>query len=199
MEDEPRFQNTALLWGCDDCMNPDPWFWVPSCWAFKWPSRIRHETWLKYLCIKSRPGEALQSYSKACFYPALFPMSALSWAAGIQMRPWKLPNRRCQILKYILFHLSEETKQNVSFISRYIFHLFLSLKGHMLYIYKKHSHLHKHSFQSPSNTAASLFTTHFFFNILLYQLILLWLVSFWNHFKLRNAFVPSYLTKSWGD
>ena len=58
--------------------------------------------------------------------------------------------------------MSEESKQNVFFISCYVFHLFLSLKGHVLYIYKKHSHLHKYSFQSPSNTASPLFTTHFF-------------------------------------
>lgn len=134
-------------------MNPDPWFWIPYSWAFEWPSRIWHGNMAEIIYASSHDLERFGKHIwRECFYPAPFPMSVLSWAAGIQRRPWKLPNRRCQILKYTPYHSSKETKQNVFFIFRYIFHLFLSLKGHMLYIYKKRSHLREHSFHCLRQT-----------------------------------------------
>lgn len=91
------------------------------------------------------------------------------------MRPWKLPSRRCQTSKYTLYHLSEKTKQNVFFISHYIFHLLLSLKGHVFYIYKKHSHLRKHSFhclcltQPPPCSRPIFFLTSFYIRSSFYE------------------------------
>lgn len=67
-----------------------------------------------------------------------------------------------KLSKYALYHSSKETKENAFFTSHYICHLFLSPKGYVLYIYKKHSHLCEQFPLSLSNAASSLFVTHFF-------------------------------------
>lgn len=159
----------------DDCMNPDLLFWTPS-WAFKGSSGIWHRHTAGIFM-----HQAMTRISTAIIFRGLLLASTIP-NISVVLSCWnpdetlKGSQQEMQILKYTLYRLSDETQQNTFFIFRYILHLFLPLKGHMLYIYKKHSHLRKHSFpclcqtQPPPCSRPNFFKTSFY----IHPLILLW-------------------------